>query len=68
MRSEAELVDGFRLYPIKNGYMAADGGGWLPGWFPTRHEALAGAHATSQKYGYTPIGAGDDVDLIGHDR
>jgi hypothetical protein len=56
----AEVLDGFHLYPVKDGWVIADGGGWIPGSWPTRDEALAGGHAYAREFGYAPFDADDD--------
>jgi hypothetical protein len=39
---------GTRLWRMDDGYVVADGGGWIDGLFPTAEEAIAAAHAEAE--------------------
>jgi hypothetical protein len=39
---------GTRLWKLADGYVVADGGGWVEGLFPTAEEAIAAAHAEAE--------------------
>lgn len=58
-----EEVEGFHLYGTLHGdYVIADAGGWIPGAWKTRDEALAGGRAYAAEYGPAPFGDDDEED------
>lgn len=61
MTDDYEEVDGFHLYgPIFGDYVIADAGGWIPGKWAGRDEALAGGRAYAEEFGAAPFGDDDD--------